>query len=77
MQLSGKLQTIELVIGIKEAIIIDKTQELMCRALLIGEEYSKADKPIKIEVGEITTRSGVAEHNEKEGSWALTCLFPY
>ena len=56
MQLSGKLQTIELVIGIKEAIIIDKTQELMCRALLIGEEYSKADKPIKIEVGEIMTR---------------------
>ena len=28
----------------------------MCRALMIGEEYSKADKPKKIEVGELMTR---------------------
>ena len=37
-------------------IFIDKTKELICRVLLIGEEYSKADKPTKIEVGELMTR---------------------
>jgi hypothetical protein len=34
---------------------IDKTEELMYRALLIGEKYSKSDKPTKIEVGELMT----------------------
>ncbi|WP_159426799.1 hypothetical protein [Clostridium nigeriense] len=36
-------------------IFIDKTQELICRALIIGDKYSKADKPTKIEVGELMT----------------------
>ncbi|WP_195954458.1 hypothetical protein [Clostridium tertium] len=36
-------------------ISIDKTEELIYKALLIGEQYSKADKPTKIEVGELMT----------------------
>ncbi|MDU1313261.1 MAG: hypothetical protein E6940_04275 [Clostridium septicum] len=36
-------------------IFIDKTEELMCRALIIGEKYGQADKPTKIEVGELIT----------------------
>ena len=36
-------------------IFIDKTEELMCRALIIGEKYKEVDKPIKIEVGELMT----------------------
>ena len=55
MQLNGKLKTIELVIGIKGVIFIDKTEELMCRALIIGEKYVQADKPTKIEVGKLMT----------------------
>jgi DNA-directed RNA polymerase subunit K/omega len=34
-------------------IFIDKTKELICRALIIGEKYSKSDKPTKIAVGEV------------------------
>jgi hypothetical protein len=34
---------------------IDKTEELIIKALTIGEKYSKADKPTKIEVGELMT----------------------
>lgn len=36
-------------------IVIDKTEELMCRALIIGEKYGQADKPTKIEVGRLMT----------------------
>ena len=34
-------------------IEIDKTEELICRALIIGEKYGQADKPTKIEVGRL------------------------
>lgn len=36
-----------------EVIKIDKTEELIRRALIIGEKYVQADKPTKIEVGKI------------------------
>lgn len=36
-------------------IHIDKTEELMCRALIIGEKYGQADKPTKVEVGKLMT----------------------
>ncbi len=55
MQLNGKVKTIELVIGIKGVIHIDKTEELICRALIIGEKYGQADKQTKIEVGRLMT----------------------
>ena len=34
---------------------IDKTEELICRALIIGEKYVQADKPTKVEVGKLMT----------------------
>lgn len=34
---------------------IDKTEELIRRALIIGEKYGQADKPTKIEVGKLMT----------------------
>ncbi|MGY5237624.1 hypothetical protein [Clostridium tertium] len=36
-------------------IEIDKTEELICRVLIIGEKYGQADKPTKIEVGRLMT----------------------
>ncbi|MDB1962378.1 hypothetical protein [Clostridium tertium] len=64
-QLSGKLKIIELVIGIKGVIVIDKTEELMCRALIIGEKYGQADKPTKIEVGRLMTSKRRAPKRKK------------
>ena len=34
---------------------IDKTEELIRRALIIGEKYVQADKPTKVEVGKLMT----------------------
>lgn len=65
MQLSGKLKIIELLIGIKGVIFIDKTEELMCRALIIGEKYGQADKPTKIEVGRLMTRKRIVSKRKK------------
>ena len=36
-------------------IKIDKTKELIYKALIIGEKYGQADKPTKIEVGKLMT----------------------
>lgn len=36
-------------------IHIDKTKELIYKALIIGEKYGQADKPTKIEVGKLMT----------------------
>ena len=55
MQLIGKLKIIELLIGIKGVIFIDKTEELIRRAVIIGEKYGQADKSTKIEVGKLMT----------------------
>jgi len=38
-----------------EVIHIDKTEELINKALSIGEKYGQADKPTKIEVGKLMT----------------------
>lgn len=35
---------------------MDKSTELMCRVLLIGEKYSQSDQLTKIEVGELMTK---------------------
>lgn len=37
-------------------IDIGKTEELIYKALIIGEKYGQADKPTKIEVGKLMTR---------------------
>ena len=36
-------------------IKIDKTEELIRRALIIGEKYGQADKPTKVKVGKLMT----------------------
>lgn len=44
---------------------IDKTEELIRRALIIGEKYVQADKPTKVEVGKLMTgKSRVAKRKK-------------
>ena len=44
---------------------IDNTEELIRRALIIGEKYVQADKPTKVEVGKLMTgKSRVAKRKK-------------
>lgn len=45
---------------------MDKSTELIIRALLIGEKYREANKATKIEVGELMTRNRRINKNIKK-----------
>ena len=48
-----------------EVVKIDKTKELIYKALSIGEKYGQADKAAKIEVGKLMTSKRRATKRKK------------